>query len=164
MRTLNFKSQEAYNKWLAHGHSRTKTGLKVRAKKGRVSVFKATPGNTNIKIQGVTKKVKHNMENKRGQMMMISILYFVMSLAILVGTLPLMKSLLDMAQQSDSLNCAGYYYNGDTNHYLSYNSSLSSDTLACIAIRLYLPYIVLVILVVGVMKIVLNRQVEATVV
>ena len=55
----HFKSKEAYRKWLAYGSMRTKKGLKVSAKKGRVSLFKATPGSQKIYICGKKHKVKH---------------------------------------------------------------------------------------------------------
>ena len=55
----HFKSPEAYRKWLAYGHMRTKTGLNVHAKKGRTSVFAATPGSQKIYIGGKAHKVKH---------------------------------------------------------------------------------------------------------
>jgi len=44
-KTLNFKSKEAYRKWLAHGHIHGE--------------FKKTPGNRRIKIRGKVHKVKH---------------------------------------------------------------------------------------------------------
>jgi len=59
MKTLNFKSKEAYRKWLAYGHQRTKTGLNIREKTGRKSLFTSTPGNMGIKIRGKIHKVKH---------------------------------------------------------------------------------------------------------
>lgn len=43
--TLNFKSKEAYQKWLAHGHIS--------------KVFEKTPGNQRIKIHGRVHRVKH---------------------------------------------------------------------------------------------------------
>ena len=52
MNVKNFGSKEAYHKWLAHGHMHTKTGLLVSAKKGRSSVFAATPGRQKIYIKG----------------------------------------------------------------------------------------------------------------
>jgi hypothetical protein len=61
---------------------------------------------------------------------------------------------LDMAQQSDSLNCKGYIYGGNVNHTLSFNSTLnggaSGSPIACIALKLYLPYILLIFLIGGV--------------
>lgn len=49
-KAMNFKSNEAYKKWLGYGHS---TG-----------VFEKTPGNTPVKIKGETKKVKHKKGGK----------------------------------------------------------------------------------------------------
>ena len=60
MKTLHFKSKEGYKKWLAHGHMHTKTGLLVKAKKGRVSAFEATPGYKKIVIAGHAHKVHHS--------------------------------------------------------------------------------------------------------
>ena len=41
----NFKSEEAYKKWLGYGHA--------------TKVFEKTPGNTPVKINGKAKKVNH---------------------------------------------------------------------------------------------------------
>ena len=56
---MKFKSKEAYRKWNAYGHMRTKTGLKVSAKAGRKNLFEATPGHQRITIAGKLHKVKH---------------------------------------------------------------------------------------------------------
>lgn len=56
-RTMRFKSREAYRKWRAYGHMRTKKG--TLAKKPSQSVFATTPGHTKIKIRGKPHKVKH---------------------------------------------------------------------------------------------------------
>jgi len=44
-RTLNFKSKEAYIRWLRYGHA--------------TKVFERTPGHQRIKIRGKPHKVKH---------------------------------------------------------------------------------------------------------
>ena len=95
--------------------------------------------------------------NKRGQMIMIQLLFLLMTIAVLVSLIPAINSLLNIAQQSDSLNCQGYSFNGNENHTLSYNASLASNTLACLSIRLYLPYIILVVLIGGVSKLLVDR-------
>lgn len=95
--------------------------------------------------------------NHKGQVIMIQLLLFVMTIAVLVALIPALNSLLNTAQQSDSLNCQGYYYNGNPNHTLSYNSSLASNTLACLSIRLYLPYIILLVLIGGASKLLVDR-------
>jgi len=95
--------------------------------------------------------------NRRGQVIMVNLLLFFMALAVLVAMIPAMKAMLDITQQSDSLNCPGYTVNGDATNKLSYNASLSTSTLSCMAINLYLPYIILVVLVAGVTKLLSGR-------
>lgn len=57
----NFKSPEAYRKWLAYGHMRTAGG--ERAKKGE-SVFAKTPGHQKVSIKGKTHEVQHERKRK----------------------------------------------------------------------------------------------------
>ena len=95
--------------------------------------------------------------NNRGQMILVNLLIFVMVIAVLVALIPALSAFLKVAQQSDGLNCNGYIHTGDVNNSLSYNSSLETNTLACVAIRLYLPYIVIVILVGGVTRLLAGR-------
>lgn len=89
---------------------------------------------------------------------MIQLLFLFMTIAVLVAMIPALNAVLNIAQQSDYLNCQGYSFNGDENNSLSYNSSLASNTLACLSIRLYLPYIVLVVLIGGVSKLLVDRS------
>jgi len=60
------------------------------------------------------------------------------------------------------LNCPGYdYKNSGTigDHKLDYNASLqNTDTVSCLAIGLYVPYIVLTILIAGVAKMLAGRM------
>ena len=97
--------------------------------------------------------------NIKSQMILVNLLIFVMIVAVLISLIPALNAMLNISQQSDSLNCAGYYVNGNPNATLSYNSSLATNSLACVAIRLYLPYIVLVVLIGGVSKLLLGRMV-----
>lgn len=99
---------------------------------------------------------KEMIQNKRGQMIMINLLFFFMAVATVVALIPAFSTILQMAQQSDGLNCPGYSYQGNVNHSLSYNSSLQSSTLACLGINLYLPYIVLAVLIGGVSKLLMG--------
>ena len=55
-RARRFKSREAYRKWLAYGHIRTKTG-KI-ADHGK-SVFEAAPGHQKVVIRGKERKIGH---------------------------------------------------------------------------------------------------------
>ena len=83
----------------------------------------------------------------------LSLLFFLMALGVLVAFISPLNEFLDMAQQSDALNCKGFIFNGDVNHSLSFNDTLhggdSGSPLACLSLKLYLPYIFLVFLVAG---------------
>jgi len=90
--------------------------------------------------------------NKRGNVV-LGLLFFIMALGVMVVFISPINSFLDLAQQSDSLNCQGFIYNGDTTHLLSFNETLdggaSGSPLACLSLKLYLPYILLVFLIGG---------------
>ena len=91
--------------------------------------------------------------NKRGNVM-LSLLFFLMALGVMVVFISPINSFLDLAQQSDSLNCKDFIFSGDVNHTLSWNSTLdggaSGSPLACLSLKLYLPYILLVFLIAGI--------------
>jgi len=76
-----------------------------------------------------------------------------MALGVMIAFISPINEFLDIAQQSDGLNCRGYIYNGDSTHTLSFNETLhgnaSGSPLACLALKLYLPYILLVFLIGG---------------
>jgi len=55
----HFKSKEAYRKYLAFGHMRTKTDGTRLKRKGEPSLFEAAPGHQKIVIAGKRHKVKH---------------------------------------------------------------------------------------------------------
>lgn len=93
------------------------------------------------------------MNNKGGNVIM-SLIFFLMALGVMVVFISPINSFLNMAQQSDSLNCQGYIFNGNVNHTLSFNATLnggnSGSPLACLSLKLYLPYILLVFLIAGI--------------
>jgi len=85
----------------------------------------------------------------------LSLLFFMMGLAVLVAFISPINSMLDIAQNSQNLNCYGFInpQSGDVNDTLSFNATKnggnSGNSLTCIAIKLYLPYIFLIFLVGG---------------
>ena len=95
--------------------------------------------------------------NRQGQAFMLNLLLLVMVIMVMVSLMPALKEVLNIVQQSDGLNCNGYVYNGDANSALSYNSSLETNSMACIAIKLYLPYILLAVLIGGVGRLIAGR-------
>jgi len=98
--------------------------------------------------------------NRKGNIM-LNLLFFIMGLGILVVFISPMNSFIDIMQQSDSLNCKGYIFDGNTNHTLSFNETLdggnSGSPLACLSLKLYLPYILLVFLIAGISAVLGNR-------
>ncbi len=109
-----------------------------------------------IKLEKISHR-KKRMMNKKGQVMMINLLFLLMTVAVMIALIPQFNILLNMAQQSDFLNCQGYFYQGNPNSTLSYNVSLPSNTLACLSIDLYLPYIIMAVLIAGVSRVIMGR-------
>lgn len=112
-----------------------------------------------MKIPSIFQKRRNRM-NKRGQYIMIQLLFLFMTIAVLVALIPALTSILNIAEQSDSLNCPGYAYLGCSTHPLSYNGNLATSTLSCLAIRLYLPYIILAVLIGAVTKVISGRSTQ----
>ena len=80
----------------------------------------------------------------------LNLLFYIMALGVMIAFISPINAFLDIAQQSDNLNCRGFIFNGDSTHTLSYNGTLdanqSGSPLACLALKLYLPYILLIFL------------------
>ncbi len=94
----------------------------------------------------------------------LSLLFFIMGLIVLVVFISPINEILDLAQQSDSLNCKGFIYEGSVNHTLSFNSTLhggqSGSPLSCLSLKLYLPYILMVFLIGGLASVLAGRGAE----
>ena len=93
------------------------------------------------------------MKSKKASLMdlPINLLMLFITITFLVALIPGFVSMQDMAQQSDNMNCAGFVYNGDASNPLSYNATIGTKSaIGCLAIKLYLPYIVLGVLIAGV--------------
>ena len=101
--------------------------------------------------------------NKKGNIM-INMLFFIIALGVVIAMLPVMNTFINMARQSNALNCYGYIYNGNVNSPLSFNATLNGNSsgspLGCTALSLYLPYILLVFLIFGVFKLLYGRAEE----
>jgi hypothetical protein len=99
-------------------------------------------------------------KSKKGNLMTLpmNLLMLFITVTFLVALIPGLVEIINTAQQSDSLNCAGYKYNGDATHALSYNSTIGTQSsIGCLAIKLYIPYIVLGVLISGVALIFYGR-------
>ncbi len=102
--------------------------------------------------------------NNKGNIM-INLLMFIMALGVVIAFISPINEFIGMAEQSDQLNCKGYIYDGNVNHSLSFNSTLnggaSGSPLSCLALKLYLPYILLIFLVGGVASILAGKALHA---
>lgn len=81
----------------------------------------------------------------------VNLLMLFISITFLIALIPGFVEMQDIAQQSDGLNCVGYVDNGNTTNVLSYNATIGTkSSIGCMAIKLYIPYIVLGVLVAAV--------------
>jgi len=97
--------------------------------------------------------------NNKGSLMSlpINLLMLFITVTFLIALIPGFVEMQDMAQQSDSMNCKGYVDTLDSS--LSYNATIGTkSSIACLAIKLYLPYIVLGVLIAGVAIIFYGRS------
>ena len=93
------------------------------------------------------------LDNKGGQMFMIKLMLIVMSIIILTAFIPIIRTSMDNARHQDALNCASNNNkcnDGETG-VPCYNSSINSETISCLALDIYLPYIILAVIMGGVM-------------
>ena len=87
--------------------------------------------------------------DKRGEGLMdlpINLLMMFICVTFLVALIPGLNSIIGSAQSVDSLNCHGYVDYDDSSQ--SANSARAeASEIGCLAIKLYIPYIVLGVLV-----------------
>ena len=102
----------------------------------------------------------NKIKSKKGQSLMnmpINLLVLFITVTFLIALIPGFVEMQDMAQQSDNLNCKGYTDTLDAT--LSYNATIGSkSSIGCMAIKLYLPYIILGVLIAGVALIFYGRS------
>ena len=95
--------------------------------------------------------LEYKKMNKKADLMQmpVNLLMLFITVTFLVALIPGLAEMQDVAQQSTSLNCKGYTDSADST--LSYNATIGTkSSIGCMAIKLYIPYIVLGVLVAGV--------------
>jgi len=103
-------------------------------------------------MESSTEYRKRFMRDQRGQMFMIKLMLIVMSIMILTAFIPILRTSLDSARHQDALNCASNINKCETSTETPcYNSSKDKDTTSCLALDIYLPYIILAVIMGGVM-------------
>lgn len=97
-------------------------------------------------------------KSKKGQAIIINMVFLVMTIVVLTGFIPVLKEVLDNARHYDSLNCKSNINNCATSTTVPcYNSSMTTSTTSCLMLDLYLPYILIVVLIAGVGALLANR-------
>ena len=101
--------------------------------------------------------------NKKGNIM-LNFLFFTMALIVVFVFISPINTIIDLQQQSDSLNCKGFIYDGNVTHPLSFDNQSdggqSGSPMSCLVVKLYLPYILLVFLVYGLFSVLGNRAAD----
>lgn len=102
------------------------------------------------------------MQNKRGQVMIINIVMMLMALLVFMAVLPLLKEQIDSARNYDVLNCketdATRICSSNGGVSPCYNASYSkSETMGCSMLSLYVPYILVIVLLMGAAKLMANK-------
>lgn len=93
----------------------------------------------------------------------INLLIMFIVITFLIAIIPGLVEVINNAQGSDSLNCAGYvdWSGGSINR--SYNATIGTrSSIGCLAIKLYIPYIVLGVLVAVVAMIFYGRAIGSS--
>jgi len=103
-------------------------------------------------MESSTEYRKRFMRDQRGQMFMVKLMLIVMSIMILTAFIPVLRTTMDQARHQDALNCKSNVNVCSTSTETPcYNSSKSSETTSCLALDIYLPYIILAVIMGGVM-------------
>lgn len=90
--------------------------------------------------------------------LIVGIVMGFMVVTMLVTLLPGFTEMIDVAQGSNYLNCVGYVDNRDDGGNYTYNTTIGTkSTIACLGMKLFLPYIVLGVLIALIVKILYDR-------
>lgn len=98
------------------------------------------------------------MNNRGFVSLMVGILFAFLAVTMLITLLPGFVDMVDYGKRSDVLNCQGFtdYNLADGNQ--SYNSTIGTkSSIGCLALTLYIPYLVLGVLIAIVGKIFYDR-------
>lgn len=99
------------------------------------------------------------MMNNRGQMIVFNLLMLVILIITFMALIPVFQETISNARGSDGLNCVSttsICNDGDSEP--CYNSSMDVQTTSCLVLDIYLPYIIIVVLILGVGALVGQRS------
>ena len=99
------------------------------------------------------------MNNKRGQMIVFNLLMLVIVIIVFMALIPVFQDSIANARGSDGLNCVSTTsLCVDDDAEPCYNSSMKAQTTSCLVLDIYLPYIIIVVLLMGVGALVGQRS------
>ena len=89
--------------------------------------------------------------NKGGQMIVFNLMLLVITIAVFMAFIPVIQEFISNARGSDGLNCVSTTSLCATDATEPcYNSSMDVQTTSCLVLDIYLPYIIIVVLLMGV--------------
>lgn len=100
------------------------------------------------------------MMNRKGFVgLMIGIMFAFLAITMLITLLPGFVEMIDYGKGSNSLNCVGYVDTLPADGNYSYNATIGTkSSIGCLALTLYIPYLVLGILIAIVGKIFYDKM------
>jgi len=140
-------NKQLSNKWIGNKIGRTmKAPAKGCLRKGLLAMKQSRQG---------------MMKSKKGFInLIVGIVMGFMVVTMLVTLLPGFSEMIDTAQGSNYLNCVGYVDNLNDGGNYSYNATIGTkSTIACLGMKLFLPYIVLGVLIALIIKILYDRSI-----
>jgi len=96
--------------------------------------------------------------NRKGQMLIFGLMVLVMVVIVLGAMIPVFKSGIETARGSNGLNCVSTTkVCSATQAEPCYNASMDTETTTCVILDVYLPYIVIAVLLLGVSALMAGR-------
>jgi len=92
-----------------------------------------------------------NKMNKSGQAIIMNLMFLVLTIAVFMAFIPVIQDFISEARGSDGLNCVSttsLCNSGDAEP--CHNASMDIQTTSCLVLDIYLPYIIIVVLLMGV--------------
>ena len=97
--------------------------------------------------------------NNRGQMIVFNLMILVIVIVMFMALIPVFQETINNARGSDGLNCVSTLSvcaDGDPEP--CYNSSIETQTTSCLIMDIYLPYIIISVLILGVAGLMAGRS------
>jgi len=99
------------------------------------------------------------MNNRKGQMIVFNLMMLLIVVVVFMAFIPVFQETISNARGSNGLNCVSTLRpNCTAFSEPCYNSSLDSQVTSCLILDIYLPYIIIVVLLMGVAGLMSGRS------